>query len=95
MPSSSEVPSKIELTQLLQAGDAGEDRALERMAPVVGRQLHCVAHRCMTGEKTRPHFENDSACRRGLRLPGRDPLGQLARLRELFGGLGALDCAGS
>jgi RNA polymerase sigma-70 factor (ECF subfamily) len=50
MPGSSEVPSKAEVTQLLKAWGEGDDRALERLTPVVERELHLMAHRCMARE---------------------------------------------
>jgi RNA polymerase sigma factor (TIGR02999 family) len=50
MPGSSEIPSKVEVTQLLKAWCQGDDRALERLTPVVEDELHRMAHRCMTRE---------------------------------------------
>jgi RNA polymerase sigma factor (TIGR02999 family) len=50
MPGSSEIPSKVEVTQLLKAWGQGDDRALERLTPVVEDELHRMAHRCMTRE---------------------------------------------
>ena len=47
----SEVPSKDEITQLLKAWGAGDERALERLTPVVAGELHRLAHRCMAREK--------------------------------------------
>jgi RNA polymerase sigma factor (TIGR02999 family) len=51
MQGSSEGPSKIEVTQLLKAWGAGDDKALERLTPVVECELHRLAHRCMAREK--------------------------------------------
>jgi RNA polymerase sigma factor (TIGR02999 family) len=51
MPDSSEAPSKLEVTQLLRAWGTGDDKALERLATVVERELHRMAHRCMAKEK--------------------------------------------
>jgi RNA polymerase sigma factor (TIGR02999 family) len=45
-----EVPSKNEVTQLLKAWGAGDERALERLTPVVEGELHRIAHRCMARE---------------------------------------------
>jgi RNA polymerase sigma-70 factor, ECF subfamily len=45
-----EVPSKVEVTQLLKAWGSGDDRALERLIPVVENELHRLAHRCMAKE---------------------------------------------
>ena len=46
----SEVPSKLEVTQLLKAWGSGDDKALERLTPVVENELHRLAHRCMARE---------------------------------------------
>jgi RNA polymerase sigma factor (TIGR02999 family) len=51
MPSSSQVPSKVEVTQLLKAWGTGDDRALEQLTPVVENELHRLAHRYMAREK--------------------------------------------
>jgi RNA polymerase sigma factor (TIGR02999 family) len=45
-----EVPSKVEVTQLLKAWGSGDDRALERLVPVVESELHRLAHRFMAKE---------------------------------------------
>ena len=47
----SKVPSKDEITQLLKAWGAGDERALERLTPVVEDELQRLAHRCMAREK--------------------------------------------
>src|SRR5580700_1018379 len=44
-------PSQIEVTRLLKAWGAGDDKALEQLAAVVESELHRLAHRCMTREK--------------------------------------------
>jgi RNA polymerase sigma factor (TIGR02999 family) len=46
----SEVPSKVEVTQLLKAWGGGDDKALERLTPVVENELHRMARRCMARE---------------------------------------------
>ena len=46
----SDGPSKVEVTQLLKASGAGDDRALAQLTPVVENQLHQLAHRCMARE---------------------------------------------
>jgi RNA polymerase sigma factor (TIGR02999 family) len=51
MQGSSEVPSRVEVTQLLKAWGSGDEKALERLTPVVEKELHRLAHRCMMGEK--------------------------------------------
>jgi RNA polymerase sigma factor (TIGR02999 family) len=50
MPGSSEGPSRVEVTQLLKAWGAGDDKALEQLTPVVENELHRMAHRCMARE---------------------------------------------
>jgi len=50
MQGSSEVPSKVEVTQLLKAWGSGDDKALELLTPVVENELHRLAHRCMARE---------------------------------------------
>jgi RNA polymerase sigma factor (TIGR02999 family) len=50
MQGSSEVPSKVEVTQLLKAWGNGDDKALALLTPVVENELHRMAHRCMAGE---------------------------------------------
>lgn len=45
-----EIPSKDEVTQLLKAWRSGDDRALDRLIPVVENELHRLAHRCMAKE---------------------------------------------
>ena len=44
--------SSHEITELLQAWSKGEDDALEKLAPLVYAELHRLAHRYMTGERT-------------------------------------------
>jgi RNA polymerase sigma factor (TIGR02999 family) len=43
--------STHEVTQLLKAWTAGDQEALEKLTPLVYRQLHQVAQRCMAGER--------------------------------------------
>jgi RNA polymerase sigma factor (TIGR02999 family) len=51
VPGSSEVPSKVEVTQLLKAWGEGDDGALERLTRVVEDELHRMAHRWMSRER--------------------------------------------
>ena len=51
MPDSPEAPSKVEVTQLLKAWGTGDEKALEKLTPVVERELHRIAHHCMAREK--------------------------------------------
>ena len=46
------LPSTHEVTQLLQAWSAGDEQALEKLTPLVYRQLHRVAQRYMAGERS-------------------------------------------
>jgi len=45
------LPSTHEVTQLLKAWTAGDEQALEKLAPFVYKELHRVARRCMAGER--------------------------------------------
>jgi RNA polymerase sigma-70 factor, ECF subfamily len=45
-------PSFHEVTQLLKAWTGGDERALEKLTPVVYEELHRVARRCMAGERS-------------------------------------------
>jgi RNA polymerase sigma-70 factor, ECF subfamily len=46
------LPSTHEVTQLLRAWTTGDERALEKLTPLVYEQLHRVAQRCMAGERS-------------------------------------------
>jgi RNA polymerase sigma factor (TIGR02999 family) len=46
------LPSTHEVTQLLKAWTTGDERALEKLTPLVYEQLHRVAQRCMAGERS-------------------------------------------
>jgi len=46
-----ELASSHEVTRLLKAWGAGDDDALERLTPLVYRQLHQIAQRYMAGER--------------------------------------------
>jgi RNA polymerase sigma-70 factor (ECF subfamily) len=43
--------SKVEVTQLLRAWGSGDDRALDKLTPLVETELHRLAHRYMAREK--------------------------------------------
>jgi len=47
-----DVPSTHDVTQLLKAWTTGDERALEKLTPLVYEQLHRIAQRCMAGERT-------------------------------------------
>jgi RNA polymerase sigma-70 factor, ECF subfamily len=42
--------TKLEITHLLIAGGEGDQRAMERLAPVIDRELHRIASRHLAGE---------------------------------------------
>jgi hypothetical protein len=45
------LPSSHDVTRLLKAWTAGDERALEKLTPLVYEQLHRVAQRRMAGER--------------------------------------------
>ena len=45
-------PSSHEVTSLLKAWSSGDEQALEKLTPLVYRQLHQVARRYMAGERS-------------------------------------------
>jgi RNA polymerase sigma factor (TIGR02999 family) len=47
-----DTPSTHEVTQLLKAWSAGDEEALEKLTPLVYRQLHQIAQRYMAGERS-------------------------------------------
>jgi RNA polymerase sigma factor (TIGR02999 family) len=47
-----DMPSTHDVTQLLKAWTTGDERALEKLAPLVYEQLHRIAQRCMVGERS-------------------------------------------
>jgi RNA polymerase sigma factor (TIGR02999 family) len=47
-----ELPSPHEVTRLLKAWSAGDEEALEKLTPLVFRQLHEIARRYMAGERS-------------------------------------------
>jgi RNA polymerase sigma-70 factor (ECF subfamily) len=47
-----ELPSSHEVTRLLKAWSAGDEQALEKLTPLVYRQLHQIAQRYMGGERS-------------------------------------------
>lgn len=47
--------SPTEITQLLQAWGGRDEAAMERLAPLVYRQLHHMARRCMSHEQNSPY----------------------------------------
>jgi RNA polymerase sigma factor (TIGR02999 family) len=47
-----DLPSGHEVTRLLKAWSAGDEQALEKLTPLVYRQLHQIAQRYMAGERS-------------------------------------------
>lgn len=47
-----DLPSSHEVTSLLKAWSSGDEQALQRLTPLVYRQLHQVARRYMAGERS-------------------------------------------
>ncbi len=47
-----DAPQSHEVTGLLQAWSAGNEEALQKLAPVVYRELHRAARHYMAGERT-------------------------------------------
>jgi len=47
-----DLPSSHEVTSLLKAWSSGDEQALEKLTPLVYRQLHQVARRYMAGERS-------------------------------------------
>jgi len=47
-----DLPSTPEITQMLRAWTAGDQQALEKLTPLVHRELHRVARRYMAGERS-------------------------------------------
>ena len=67
--------SRGDVTQLLQAWSRGEDSALERLVPLVYRDLHQRAHRCMGGERAGHTLQTSALINEAyLRLVGSPPL---------------------
>jgi RNA polymerase sigma-70 factor (ECF subfamily) len=46
------LPSSHEVTGLLKAWSGGDEQALEKLTPLVHRQLHAIAQRYMAGERS-------------------------------------------
>ena len=47
-----DIPSTHEVTRLLKAWSVGDEQALEKLTPLVYRQLHDIARRYMVGERS-------------------------------------------
>jgi RNA polymerase sigma factor (TIGR02999 family) len=68
-------PSPGEVTQLLRAWKAGEEAALDRLVPLVYRELHLRARRCMAGERVERSLQTTALIHEAyLRLVGPSPV---------------------
>jgi hypothetical protein len=47
-----DLPSTHDVTQLLKAWSTGDERALEKLTPLVYDELHRIAQRYMAGERS-------------------------------------------
>jgi len=45
------LPASEEVTRLLKAWTAGDEQALEKLTPLVYKELHRIARRCMAGQR--------------------------------------------
>jgi RNA polymerase sigma-70 factor (ECF subfamily) len=67
-------PSPGDVTQLLQAWGQGEEAALDRLIPLVYRDLHLRARRCMAGERVEHSLQTTALIHEAyLRLVGPSP----------------------
>ncbi len=67
-------PSPGDVTELLQAWGRGEEAALDRLIPLVYRELHLRARRCMAGERVEHSLQTTALIHEAyLRLVGPSP----------------------
>jgi len=67
-------PSPGDVTRLLQAWGRGEEAALDRLVPLVYRDLHLRARRCMAGERVEHSLQTTALIHEAyLRLVGPSP----------------------
>lgn len=85
--------SPQEVTQLLQAWSGGEQGALDKLAPVLYRELHRLAQRYMAQERPGQTLAGHRAGERGLPAAGGCEAGELAKPRPLFRRFGAIHAA--
>lgn len=68
-------PSPGDVTQLLRAWRGGEKSALDRLVPLVYRDLHLRARRCMAGERMQHSLQTTALIHEAyLRLVGPSPV---------------------
>ena len=67
--------SPKDVTQLLQAWSRGEESALDRLVPLVYRELHMRARRCMAGERVEHSLQTTALIHEAyLKLVGPSPV---------------------
>jgi len=67
--------SPQDVTRLLQAWSRGEESALEKLVPLVYRELHLRAHRCMAREREQHTLQTTALIHEAyLRLVGSSPV---------------------
>jgi len=70
-----DAPSPGDVTRLLQAWRGGENSALDRLVPLVYRELHLRARRCMAGERVEHSLQTTALIHEAyLRLVGPSPV---------------------
>jgi RNA polymerase sigma-70 factor (ECF subfamily) len=68
-------PSPQDVTQLLRAWSRGQESALDRLVPLVYRDLHLRARRCMAGERVEHSLQTTALIHEAyLRLVGPSPV---------------------
>jgi RNA polymerase sigma-70 factor, ECF subfamily len=69
------IESPRDVTQLLQAWSSGDEAALERLVPLVYRDLHLRARRCMAGERVERSLQTTALVHEAyLKLVGPSPV---------------------
>jgi RNA polymerase sigma-70 factor (ECF subfamily) len=73
-------PSPGDVTCLLQAWSRGEESALDKLVPLVYRDLHLRARRCMAGERVEHSLQTTALIHEAyLKLVGPSPVGWESR----------------
>ena len=88
-----ELPSSHEVTRLLKAWSAGDEHALEKLTPLVYRQLHQIAQRYMGGERSGHMLQTHRTGERSLSTVSGLRKSQLAGPRAFLRYLGQFDAA--
>lgn len=82
-----------EVTSLLRAWSAGDEQALNKLAPLVYQELHRTAHRYMARENSGHTLQTTALVNEGVPPFGERPEGRLAGPRSLLWHLCANDAA--